>query len=318
MTEKAKETINETVSDAVAHLPKDLSPENVMNMVMDNIEKNELIAGIIKFFQGGWMGDTLELFIKLIIAFLIYKIGSFITRRVIKILDAFMGARKLDEGLKSFLHSIADAILKVCVVLAVLSSLGFNLGSLVAIFAAAGVAIGLALKDSLSNIASGVMVIMLKPFKVGDFVEAAGTSGIVEGITVFSTIFKSLDNKQIVVPNSHITAGTITNFSAKPTRRVDLVVGIGYGDDIKKARDLIVQILEKDKRVLKTPAAVVAVDELGDSSVNFVVRPWVKSADYWDFKWDFLETVKNTFDENGVSIPFPQKDVYLHTVESGS
>lgn len=318
MTEKAKEAVNNAVSDAVAKIPEDLSPDNMMNLVMDNIEKNELIAGIIKFFQGGWMGDTLELFIKLLIAFAIYKVGSFIVRRIIKVVDAFMGRQKFDDGLKSFLHSIVDAILKVCVILAVLSSLGFNLGSLVAIFAAAGVAIGLALKDSLSNIASGVMVIMLKPFKVGDFVEAAGTSGIVEGITVFSTIFKSVDNKQIVVPNSHITAGTITNYSAKPTRRVDLVVGIGYGDDIKKARDLIVQVLEKDKRVLKTPAAVVAVNELADSSVNFVVRPWVKSADYWDFKWEFLETIKTTFDENGVSIPFPQKDVYLHKVETPS
>lgn len=318
MTEKVKEAVENTLSEAVAKVPEDLLPKNIMNMVMDNLQKNELISSIIKFFEGGWMGDTLELLIKLLIAFVIYKIGSFIVRRIIKVLDAFMSARKLDDGLKSFLHSIVDSVLKICVILAVLSSLGFNLGSLVAIFAAAGVAIGLALKDSLSNIASGVMVIMLKPFKVGDFVEAAGTSGSVEAITVFSTIFKSIDNKQIVVPNSHITAGTITNYSAKPTRRVDMVVGVGYGDDLKKAKDLIVQVLEKDKRVLKTPASVVAVDELADSSVNFVVRPWVKSADYWEFKWDFLETIKTTFDENGVSIPFPQQDVHLHTVGTES
>lgn len=318
MTEKVDDTISETLSDVVANVPEELSPENLKSMVMDNLEKNELISSIMNFFQGGWMGDSLELLIKLLIAFAVYKVGSFITRRIVRFLDKFMEGRKLDEGLKSFLHSVIDSLLRICVILAVLSSLGFNLTSLFAIFAAAGLAIGLALKDSLSNIASGVMVIMLKPFKVGDFVEAAGVSGTVEAITVFNTIFKSTDNKQIVVPNSHITSGTITNYSAKPTRRVDIVVGVGYGDDLKKAKDLIVEVLEKDKRVLKTPAPVVAVDELADSSVNFVVRPWVKSADYWAFKWDFLETIKTTFDENGVSIPFPQQDVHLHTVGTES
>jgi small conductance mechanosensitive channel len=175
-------------------------------------------------------------------------------------------------------------------------------------------AVGLALKDSLSNFAAGVMLILFKPFKIGDFVDAGGVAGVVEQISVFSTQFRTGDNKEIIVPNSHIYGGVITNVSAKPTRRIDMVIGIGYDDDMKKARDLIMQVLNSDERVLKDPAPVVAVSELGDNSVNFVVRPWVEAADYWAVQWEFLETIKETFDANGVSFPYPQQDVHMHNV----
>lgn len=264
--------------------------------------------------------DLLDLAInigtKVIVAILIYIIGKWIARKIVAVVNKIMTMREVDITLRSFLTAILSTILSFVVVLAVLSQLGVNVTSLLALFGAAGLAVGLAAKDSLSNFASGIMLILFKPFKSGDFVEAGGVAGVAETITVFNTIFRSGDNKEIIVPNSQIYAGTITNYSARATRRVDMTIGIGYDDDMKKARDLIWQVLNADERILKDPEAVVAVGELGDSSVNFVVRPWVKSADFWGVKWDFLENIKNTFDANGVSIPYPQQDVHMHQTES--
>ena len=210
-----------------------------------------------------------------------------------------------------FIGSIAKAALLLFVIIASLDMLGVNTTSLIAMLGAAGLAVGLALQGSLQNFASGVLLIIFRPFKIGDFVEAGGTVGTVEKITIFNTIVLSPDNREIIVPNGAIYGGTITNFSARDSRRIDMVFGIGYGDDIKKAKDILMQAMASDSRVLKDPAPVVALAELADSSVNFVVRPWVKGADYWDVKFDLTEHIKMAFDEKGISIPFPQMDVHM-------
>lgn len=264
------------------------------------------------FMNGGWMDSVIPMATNLGIAIAIYIIGKWVARRIVSVVGKLMEKKGWDQALRSFVSSILSTVLSFVVVLAAIEQLGLDTTSLLALLGAAGLAVGLALKDSLSNFAAGVMLILFKPFKIGDFVDAGGVAGVVEHISVFSTQFKTGDNKEIIVPNSHIYGGVITNVSAKPTRRIDMVIGIGYDDDMKKARDLIMQVLNADERVLQDPAPVIAVSELGDSSVNFVVRPWVKSADYWAVQWDFLEKIKETFDANGVSFPYPQQDVHMH------
>ena len=202
----------------------------------------------------------------------------------------------------------------VAVVLAAIDSLGVNVTSLMAIVAAAGLAIGLALKDSLGNFAAGVMIIIFRPFKIGDFITAGGVSGVVDEIGLFATLMHTGDNQRMIVPNSAIIGGNITNTSALPTRRIDLVFGIGYDDDIAKAKQIIEDLMQKDERILVDPAPSIALGELADSSVNFNVRPWVKSGDYWPVRADMLEKVKLAFDTNGISIPYPQQDVYMRQV----
>lgn len=263
------------------------------------------------FKNGSWMEIVMPYAINIAIAIGIFIIGSWIVSRLVDVLEKIMAARKIDDALRHFLEAIMRTVLKFVVVLVAVEQLGIDTTSLLALLGAAGLAVGLALKDSLSNFASGVMLILMKPFGIGDFVETAGISGVVEKITVFNTIIITGDNKEIIVPNSQLYSGTIINYSARATRRVDLTIGIGYGDDIKKARDLMQGLIDADERALKDQAAVIAVGELADSSVNFVVRIWVKSEHYWAVKWEFLENVKNTFDENGISIPFPQQDVHL-------
>ena len=182
---------------------------------------------------------------------------------------------------------------------------------------AAGLAVGLALQGSLGNFAAGVLMIIFKPFKVGDFIEGAGVAGIVEHIEIFTTQLKTPDNKTIIVPNAKLTGDNITNFTVKGTRRVDFVFGIGYGDDIDKARGIIKEIIDKDERVMKEPEPVIVVSELGDSSVNFTVRAWTSAGDYWSFYFDTIENVKKQFDAQGVSIPFPQRDVHIYEHKKG-
>jgi small conductance mechanosensitive channel len=250
----------------------------------------------------------------LLVALAIYIVGRWLVKRLVRLISAVMKSRQLDDALVEFITSIASVLLSFVVALIALEQLGIDTTSLMALLGAAGLAVGLALKDSLSNFAAGVMLILFKPFKIGDFVEAGGVSGIVERISVFSTQFRTGDNKEIIVPNSGIYGGVITNYSAKATRRIDLTIGIGYDDDIKKARAILQQILTDDKRILKEPEAVIAVGELADSSVNLVVRPWVKTSDYWPVYWDLLEVIKASFDEQGISIPYPQQDVHMHQV----
>lgn len=249
--------------------------------------------------------------IKIIAAIAIFIIGRFISRIIVRILKKIMIKAQLDETITNFLGSIVQTILTVVVVIAALEQLGVDTTSVLAIFAAAGLAVGLAFKDSLSNFASGIMLILFKPFRLGDFVEAAGISGVVEEIRIFNTVMKSGDNRQITIPNSQIYGGIITNYSAKPTRRVDLVIGIGYNDNIGTAKNLIVDIINKDQRILTDPEPAVMVSNLGDSSVDLAVRPWVNSGDYWAVRADLLQTIKETFDDAGISIPYPQTDVHL-------
>lgn len=245
-------------------------------------------------------------------ATLIYLVGKWISVRVVRLIDKLLEARHVDLALRGFIKAVLSTVFTIIVILAAVQQLGLNVTSLLAVLGAAGLAIGLALKDSLSNFAAGVMLIFFRPFRIGDWVEAAGVSGEIEGITIFHTLMNSGDNKQIIVPNAKIYEGTITNYSTKPTRRIDLVIGVGYSDDLKQAKALIVSVMAADPRIMTEPAPLVAVDELADSSVNFVVRPWVAKGDYWSVRRGLIENIKASFDANGISIPFPQQDVYLH------
>lgn len=249
--------------------------------------------------------------INIVLALAIFIIGKWLTKIIVNSVKKLMTKSNLDSVLVNFIGSILNAALMVIVIIASLDQLGVDTNSILAIFAAAGLAVGLALKDSLSNFAAGVMIVLFKPFKNGDFVDAAGVVGIVETIGIFNTIMKTVDNREITVPNSQIYGGVITNFSARSTRRVDLVIGIGYEDNIKAARDLLEKIISNDSRVLKDPEPVIMVSELGASSVDLAVRPWVNSADYWEVRSDLLEAIKTEFDAAGISIPYPQTDVHL-------
>lgn len=280
------------------------------NAVEETVPLSEKIAHF--FTSGEWLEAIVPFLVNLCVAFAIFIIGGFIVAQLLKVISKMMSLRKMDEALQGFLLAIIGTVLKFVILLIAVEQLGVNTTSLLAILGAAGLAVGLALKDSLGNFAAGVMLIIFKPFEIGHFVEAGGIAGVVEKITVFNTIFRSGDNKEIIVPNGQIYGGTITNYAAKPTRRIDMVMGIGYGDDMKKARQVMMDVINADERVLKDPAPVVAVHELADSSVNFVVRPWVKTADYWAVYWDLTENIKAAFDENGISIPFPQQDVHMH------
>ncbi len=254
--------------------------------------------------------------LRILVALLIWFIGKWIAGRITSVVKKVMIKTGMDQMLVQFLGNILYTLLLIAVIIAALDHLGLQTTSLLAIFGAAGLAVGLALKDSLSNFSSGVMLILFRPFKVGDFIEAAGTAGVVEEVRIFSTMIRSGDNRQIIIPNGQIYGGTIVNVSAKPTRRIDLVFGIGYGDDIKKAKQIIAEVIAADERILQDPAPGIALGELGDSSVDINVRPWVNTPDYWPVRADLLENIKLAFDANGISIPFPQRDVHLHEVKS--
>ncbi|WP_415894824.1 mechanosensitive ion channel family protein [Neptuniibacter sp. PT34_22] len=249
------------------------------------------------------------------LALAIFFIGRWVVKQVTKLLERVLRKAKVEDMLVNFISSIASVALLLFVIVASLNQLGVDTTSLIALLGAAGLAIGLSLQDSLKNFAAGVMLVIFKPFREGDFVEAAGVAGVVEHIQIFNTIMRTGDNREVIIPNGAIYSGVITNYSARDTRRVDMVFGIGYDDDLRKAKEILNEIIAADERILKDPAPVVAVSELADSSVNFVVRPWVNSADYWVVLWDTTETVKLRFDEEGISIPFPQMDVHLHKEE---
>lgn len=253
--------------------------------------------------------------INIVMALVIYIIGRIIVKILVNVFGKVLARSKYDNMLVDFVKAILNAILMLFVIVASLDQLGVDTTSLVAILGAAGLAIGLSLQGSLQNFAAGVMLLVFRPFKAGDFVEAGGTSGVVKSISIFTTIMTTPDNKEIIVPNGAIYGGNITNFSAKPTRRVDMVVGISYDSDLKKAKAILNEMVAADERILKDPEPKVAVAELAESSVNFVVRPWVNSADFWAVKFDFTEAVKLRFDQEGITIPYPQMDVHLHKPE---
>lgn len=252
---------------------------------------------------------------KIVAALLIFIVGKMVVKRVTALSKKLMIKAKVDETLVEFLESIIYFVLLIVVIMAALNTMGINTTSFLAVFGAASLAIGLALKDSLSNIGAAVLIIIFRPFKVGDVIEAAGTTGTVKDVNLFSTIVEPIDKRIVVVPNSSIIGGNITNFSKRTQRRVEHVFGIGYGDDLKLAKETLMQIIKDDERVLDEPAPLVAVGELGESSVNFTFRAWVKTDDYWDVHFDMLEKVKLAFDEKGISIPYPQMDIHMDKTE---
>jgi small conductance mechanosensitive channel len=249
--------------------------------------------------------------VKVLVALVILYLGRWLSKSLTRMLEKALIHRKVDRAVVSFLSGIIQAAIMVATILIALSQVGIQTASFIAILGAAGLAIALALQGSLSNFASGVLIILFRPFRAGDFVDAAGVSGVVEKIEIFQTVLKSADNKRIIVPNSQITGSAIINYSAEKTRRVDLIVGISYDSDLKKAKQLLEQILKADSRILDEPAAVIAVGALADSSVNILVRPWVNAADYWPVYWDTLEKIKLTFDQHQIVIPFPQMDLHF-------
>jgi small conductance mechanosensitive channel len=250
--------------------------------------------------------------LKIVGAIAILVIGRIVVGILAGMLRRVLRKANTDETLAKFVVNLAKGLLMTFVIIAAVSALGVETTSFIAVLGAAGLAVGLALQSSLSNFASGVMLIIFRPFSRGDYVEAGGVSGVVEEVAIFNTVLKTPDNRKVIVPNGDIIGGSITNYSAHETRRIDMVFGIGYDDDIKKAKDILERIVNADERILKDPAPTVAVSELAESSVNFVVRPWVKTADYWAVFFDLTEKIKVTFDAEGISIPFPQHDVHIH------
>lgn len=244
-------------------------------------------------------------------AILIFIVGKWLSRRIANLLSKLLQKNNIDQTLVNFLSNLTYYSLIVLVVVAAAGRLGINTTSFLTIIGAAGLAVGLALKDSLANFAAGVMLVLFRPFAIGDVVSTAGITAKVESINIFNTHFCSPDNQLIIVPNGKIINDIITNINIKATRRIDLVVGISYSDDMAKTREILAGLAKADSRVLTDPAPTIAVAELADSSVNLVFRPWVKTADYWDVRFDLTEKIKNALDEAGISIPFPQQDVHL-------
>ncbi|NNF66745.1 MAG: mechanosensitive ion channel [Gammaproteobacteria bacterium] len=247
----------------------------------------------------------------IIAALAIFIVGLIVTKILTSIIRRTLEKLKVDELLVRFLTKLARVILLLVVILAAVAKLGVQTTSFIAILGAAGLAIGLALQDSLSNFAAGIMVVLFRPYKVGDYVEAGGTAGVVVEVQIFTTVLNTPDNKRVIVPNGQIVQGTITNFSAHSTRRADFVFGVGYDDDLKKVRSVLEDVIKACSTVNDEPAPQIFVTELADSSVNFGVRVWCNTPDYWKTVWHLNETVKLRFDEEGISIPFPQRDVHL-------
>ncbi len=265
--------------------------------------------------QSIWANYLMPWAVQATVAILVFIVGRMLARWVSTLVDQRMRKHGLDEMLIRLAKNTAYYALLAVVILAALDQLGVNTTSALAAFGAVGLAFGLAVKDSLSNFVAGVMVAFFQPFKLGHYIEAAGTSGTVLEVEMFNTILLTPDNKRIIVPNRLIYNDTIVNYSAEDLRRIDMVFGIGYEDDIDKARKLIESTIAADKRILLDPAPSVAVNELADSSVNFVVRPWSKKEDYWDVRFAMMEQIKLAFDKNGISIPYPQRDVHMHEVK---
>ena len=256
-----------------------------------------------------------ELAINVAVAIAIFYIGKLVVSMVVRGMRKVMQKQEVDKTLETFVTNLVRMVLMVVVAIAAISALGIETTSFIAIFGAAGLAVGLALQGSLSNFAAGVLIVLFRPYRVGDYVEAAGISGSVEQVQILTTILKTPDNKRIIVPNGQIMDSIITNYSANDTRRVDMVVGVSYGDDLDKVHSVLKELVAADDRILDDPACTIAVSELGDSSVNFVVRPWASTADYWGVKFDLTEAIKKRFDKEGISFPFPQQDVHPYKAD---
>ena len=269
---------------------------------------------ILEFLKNnGIDSSTMVGFAKnLIVALIIFYVGRAVIGLVVRALRRLMQRQNVDKTLETFVCNLVRMALLVVVVIAAIGALGIETTSFIAIFGAAGLAVGLALQGSLSNFAAGVLIVLFRPYKVGDFIEGAGISGSVEQVQILTTVLKTGDNKQVIVPNGQIMNSVITNYSANETRRVDMVIGVSYSDDLDKVRQTIQELVAADDRILTEPACTIAVSALADSSVNFVVRPWVKTSDYWPVMFDLTEAIKKRFDQEDISFPFPQQDVHLY------
>ncbi|WP_170111832.1 small-conductance mechanosensitive channel MscS [Photobacterium frigidiphilum] len=292
--------------------------ESVTDKVVDTITDNELTATVLS--AGNWVADNQELLLQyavnLVSAVLILFIGNIIVKTIANGVAKVLRKKDMDEAVVEFLHSLVRYLLFVIVLIAALGRLGIQTASVVAVIGAAGLAIGLALQGSLSNFAAGVLIVAFRPFKSGDYVEIGGVAGSVESIQIFQTILTTPDNKMVVVPNGAVISSAITNYSRHDTRRIDYVIGVSYNADLKKTKEVLTRVVEADPRVLKDPAPTIGVVALADSSVNFVVRPWVETGDYWAVYFDLLQAIKEELDKEDIGIPFPQMDVHLNKLES--
>jgi len=256
-----------------------------------------------------------ELAINVASAIAIFYVGKIVVSMLVRGMRKVMQKQEVDKTLETFVSNLLRMVLMVVVAIAAISQLGIETTSFIAIFGAAGLAVGLALQGSLSNFAAGVLIVLFRPYRVGDFIEGAGIAGVVEQVQILTTVLRTGDNKRIIVPNGQIMDSIITNYSANETRRVDMVVGVSYDDDLDKVRGVLEELIAADERILDDPACTIAVSELADSSVNFVVRPWVKTPDYWGVMFDMTEAIKKRFDKEGISFPFPQQDVHLYKAD---
>jgi small conductance mechanosensitive channel len=274
--------------------------------------KKELEMDDLSIYAEKGIELLLEYGPKLLLAILTLIVGLYVIKLLDKGFERAMEKGNIEISLKKFLLSMVRILLKILLFISVISMLGVEMTSFIALLGAAGLAVGLSLQGSLANFAGGVLLLLFKPFKVGDFIETQGFKGTVHSIQVFNTVLKTPDNKTIVIPNGNLSNGSITNFTTESTRRIDMTFGIGYSDDIRKAKDLLNRLVKEDGRILQDPAPRIAVSELGDSSVNFAVWVWCNSSDYLNIKFDMQENVKLTFDSEGISIPFPQRDVHVY------
>ena len=257
-------------------------------------------------FEMGWPIAS-----SILAALAIFVIGRWVAKILVKVARGAMSKARLDDTLIIFLGNVLYGLLLAIIVISALGKLGVDTTSAAALLGGAALAIGLALQDQLSSFAAGVMLIIFRPFGKGNFVDIGGTTGVVEEIKITNTLLKTLDNQLVWVPNSDVWGNTITNFSAMPTRRADLTIGIGYGSDLKKAKEILMRLMEEDERILKDPAPTVLVKELADNSVNFAVRPWMNSPDWWVTRCELIEKIKLEFDANDIEIPFPQRSVHI-------
>ncbi|MCC5812150.1 MAG: mechanosensitive ion channel [Ectothiorhodospiraceae bacterium] len=253
-----------------------------------------------------------ELVLNLLAAIVIFLVGRWVALFVHRLVVKAMERAKLEPILVKFLGNMIYALLLIFVVLAAISQVGIQTTSLIAVLGAAGLAVGLALQGSLANFAAGVLIIIFRPYRVGDYIEGGGVAGTIDEVQIFTTVLNTPDNRRVIVPNGQMMSGTITNYSSHPTRRVDLVASVSYDDDSDKVREVLRGIVDSDERVLKEPAPNIRMSAHGDSSVDWIVRPWVKAEDYWGVYWDLTERIKRRFDEEGITIPYPQRDVHLY------
>lgn len=281
-----------------------MSAENTPMAAMEGIDVDKTLEWV--------QANGLEFSLNIVAALAIFVIGRIVIRFVVAGMRRAMRRSEVDATLETFICNLVRIALLVVVVIMAIGQLGVQTTSFIAIFGAAGLAVGLALQGSLSNFAAGVLIVLFRPYKIGDYIEAAGVAGTVELVQILTTILKTPDNKQVIVPNGQVMGSIITNYSANDTRRVDLTVGVSYSDDLDKVRKTLEELVAAEDRILEEPACTIAVQALADSSVNFICRPWVKTPDYWPVYFAMTEAIKKRFDKDDISFPFPQRDVHLY------